>query len=336
MNLKLLGVWTTPWQADSLLGALACTWARSRGANALQRDFLDPWLAGEPPFVVSDAFPGHSLPAPASVSLWWDWPADKRKEVKKRRWLTMADFRRAQRGERPTLESVPVVARDHVRLRNSVSRVTDAAGSRGELFEIPYSDLSEPDQGLSIYVRASRLGMNALMEALEMLGRTGYGADASVGHGSFEVEEGPRPCPELVDVPDADGFVSLSTYQPASADPVDGFWRVFVKYGKLAPEFHDTAVFKRPQVMLEAGACFRTGGPPGPYYGGPIGPDRLLAPADRRALAAHGIHPVQAAFGLAVPVRWLSTTSGRPASPAAQSAAPRAYGATCRNTRDTR
>lgn len=88
LNLKLLGVWTTPWQADSLLGALACTWARSRGANALQRDFLDPWLAGEPPFVVSDAFPGHSLPAPASVSLWWDWPADKRKEVKKRRWLT--------------------------------------------------------------------------------------------------------------------------------------------------------------------------------------------------------------------------------------------------------
>ena len=311
--LKPLGVWTTPWQADSLLGALACSWARSRGPAALQRDFLDPWLAGEPLFVLSDAFPGDSLPIPAAVPLWWDWPADRRKEVKKRRWLTAADFRRVQHGEQPALERVSVSVRGHVRLRNAISRVTDTAGGGGELFEVPYSDLNEPGQGLSIYVRASRRGIDVLMQALESLGRTGYGADASVGHGGFELPEEPRPCPALDDVPGAGGFISLSTWQPAPADPVDGLWRVFVKYGKLAPEFHATAVFKRPQVMLEAGACFHTGGPPRPHYGGAIGPDRLLAPADRRSLAALDVHPMQAAFGLAVPTRWLSARSGRPA-----------------------
>ena len=319
LNLKPLGVWTTPWQADSLMGALACSWARSYGPDALRRDFLDPWLAGEPPFVVSDAFPGDSLPAPHGLSLWWDWPVEKRKEVKKGRWLTPADFLLVQRGQRPALDPTSVHFRDHVRLRNSVSRITGAAGHDGGLFEVPYSDLSEPDRGLNIYVRASRSGMKTLMQALGMLGRTGYGADASVGHGGFELNEGPQPCPELVDVPAADAFISLSTYQPVATDPVDGFWRILVKYGKLAPEFHDTAVFKRPQVMLQAGACFQTGSFPRPYYGGPIGPDRLLAPADRQSLAILGVHPVQAAFALAVPARWQPTKRGLSGSPGVHS-----------------
>ena len=55
LRLRPLGAWTTPWQADSLLGAVAVTWARAYGVGALMRDLIEPWLAGEPPFVVSDA-----------------------------------------------------------------------------------------------------------------------------------------------------------------------------------------------------------------------------------------------------------------------------------------
>ena len=87
---------------------------------------------------------------------------------------------------------------------------------------------------------------------------------------------------------------------------MEGYWRAFVKYGKLAPELHANAVFKRPQVMLEPGASFRTTGAPKPFYGGPIGSDRLLSPQARKSLDAVGVHPVQAAFALAVPIRWQS------------------------------
>lgn len=306
LTLKPLGVWTTPWQADSLLGAMACAWARSRGQDALRRDFLEPWLAHEPLFVVSDAFPGDSLPAPASLPLWWDWPAEKRKNVKKHRWMTVADFRRVQEGKKPNLEDPGISIQDRVRLRNTVSRVSNTAGDGGELFEVPFSNLSRADAALTVFVRAATGGMRILVEALEMLGWTGYGADASVGHGGFELNGDQTHCHELDNVPDADGFISLSTFQPAAADPVDGFWRLFVKYGKLAPEFHSTAVFKRPQVMLAAGACFRTKRLPKPFYGAPIGPERLLSKNARESLAAHGIHPLQAAFGLAVPVTWQS------------------------------
>lgn len=312
LRLRPAGVWTTPWQADSLLGAMACEWARSRGQEALRRDFLDPWLAGEPPFVVSDAFPGSSLPAPAALPLWWDWSPEQRKPVKQIRWLSTDDFSRVQHCKMPLLETPRVATQDHVRLRNAVSRATNSAGDRGELFEVPFSDFDfnlsrsvDAEAYLTIFARAIGKGdEEVLMEALEMLGHTGYGADASVGHGAFEIDRALTPCPELDQVPGADGFVTLSTFQPRAGDPGEGFWRVFVKYGKFAPELHDTAIHKRPQVMLEPGACFRTGSAPKPFYGGPIGPERLLSPPACESLAATGVHPVQAAFALAVPIVW--------------------------------
>ena len=307
LRLRPLGIWTTPWQADSILGALAVAWTRSYGPEALRRDFLGPWLAHEPPFVISDAFPGDSLPAPASLALpMWKWPPEKFKEVKNLQWLSRAGFRTAQLGMRPMLEDVPgVEIRSHVRMRNLVSRDTSAvSGVGGELYPVSYSDLSLPGAGLTLYARATESGLDILTEALEILGRTGYGARASTGHGGFEMEGRPALSSELDDVPNPDGFVSLSTFQPASTDPVEGYWRSFVKYGKLAPEFHADAVFKRPQVMLEPGACFHTGGAPRSFYGNAIGPDRLLSPGDRERLARRDVHPVQAAFALAVPIVW--------------------------------
>ena len=308
LKLKPLGVWTTPWQADSLLGAMACAWARFRGLDALRRDFLDPWLAREPRFVISDAFPGDSMPTPSCLPIWWSWPVDERKKVKKQQWMTEVDFCRIQEGIKPKLEDPSISIRDRVRLRNTISRVSNTTSPGGELFEVPFSNLSRFDGDLTLFARAANGGMRILMEALKMLGRTGYGADASVGHGGFELDGDPTPCPKMDSVPGSDGFISLSTFQPTTTDPTEGFWRLFVKYGKLAPEFHATAVFKRPQIMLRAGACFRTYRPPKPFYGGTIGPERLLSKGARKLLAVRGIHPVQAAFGLAVPMIWKEKT----------------------------
>ena len=304
IRLRPLGAWTTPWQADSLMGALAVTWARAHGPEALRRDLLDRWLAHDPPFVISDAFPGDSLPAPANLAL-WDWPEEQRKTVKKLRWLSPAGFSAAQRGLRPELDpDLQSPMRDAIRLRNSVSRSVMSAGADGgQLFPIPYTTLTAADGHLSIYARCAD-NLDMLVEALTLLGMVGFGADASVGHGGFELVGSPEPCPELADVPDANGFVSLSTYQPAPDDPTNGAWRTFVKYGTLAPEFHDVAVFKRPQVMLEAGATFRTSGAPNPFYGSVISSERLLGTGQREALAARGVNPVQAAFALALPLHW--------------------------------
>lgn len=286
------------------MGALAVTWARAHGPEALQRDLLEPWLSNEPPYVISDAFPGDALPVPANLAL-QDWPEEQRKEVKRLRWLSPAGFASVQKGDKPELaEGRQSSVRDGIRLRNSVSRAGNSVGGDGgQLFPVPYSALTAPHEGLSIYARGHD-GLDMLVESLTLLGLTGYGADASVGHGGFDIIGDPEPCPELADVQGANGFVTLSTFQPSMGDPPDGVWRTFVKYGTLAPEFHDVAVFKRPQVMLEAGAAFHTLGSPKPFYGGAITSTYLLGAGAREALAVRGVHPVQAAFALAVPLNW--------------------------------
>lgn len=307
MKIDPLGPWITPWQADSLLGALAVSWMRSHGVDALRRDFLDPWLAGEPRFVVSDAFPGDSLPAPASLDLpVWGWRDEERRDIKRCRFLPRKSFRNVQKGIKPDLKTPPGVSIEtHVMMRNSISRSTDTAMEGDGLFEVSHSKLSDPEAHLTLYARSDKEGLDMLVKSLELLGQTGFGARASTGYGGFEVSGAPEPCPELDDVPGADGFISLSTYQPAASDPVEGYWRSFIKYGKMTSEFHhiDT-VFKRPQVMLEPGACFRSNGSRKPFYGGVIGTEHLLSDGDREKLATQDVHPVQAAFALAVPMVW--------------------------------
>ena len=273
ITLRPARVWTTDWRADTLLGALAAVWARFQGAAALRRDFLEPWPAGEPPFVISDAFPEGTLPAPA-------------------------------------LDAVPSIdIKTGFRMRNSIDRTAGTAGAAGgNLFQTAYSRLNDPDAALHLYARTNAPGQSILMEALRLLGQTGFGANAAIGFGSFDLDGEPASCPELDDVFNADGFISLSTFQPAPSDPVDGFWRMFVKYGKLAPEFqrlHPQAAFKMPQVMLESGACFRTGESPLPFYGGAIGPERLFPRAVVQALAEREVTPVQPAFALALPMAWV-------------------------------
>lgn len=318
LRLKPTGVWTTPLQADSLLGSLAVTWVRWHGVDALKRDFLEPWLAGEPRFVISDAFPANALPAPASLPLpIWDWPANRRKAVKQIEWLSPSAFSAMQRGERPDLDESAsyidkgVSIEKGVRMRNEVDRSSDSAGGEGgNLFTAPYQDLSNHESHLTIYARADTGGMDILVRSLELLGMTGFGARATAGHGGFDLDGDPEACPDLDDVPSADAFVSLSTYQPAPSDPVDGYWRSFVKYGKMAPEFHGAnIIFKRPQIMLRAGACFRTGQAPNPYYGGVIPSERLLSDGNRQRLADRDIHPVQGAFALALPMVWKEEVS---------------------------
>ena len=311
-ELKPHGVWATDtgWQADTLMGALANAYARRDGPDFLRIFLLEPWLDGKPPFVISDAFPGDMLPAPAALAL-RKWPAEQRKEVKKLRWLSPNQFRVMQEGGKIDLAEKPGEPfKSGVQMRNTIDRTAGTAGAAGgNLFQTAYTHLSDPHTRLSLYARTTSDGSELLNDGLKMLAETGFGAYAAVGYGGFDLDLGEcqAPCPALDDVPGADGFISLSTFQPAPSDPTDGFWRMFIKYGKLAPEFHHIhrqAAFKLPQIMLEPGACFRTGGRPAPFYGGAIGPERLFTDEVRQALAKHDVTPVQPAFALAVPMVW--------------------------------
>lgn len=320
-QLRPLAAWRTPWQADTLAGLLCWTAARLGERDLLEDGITAPALRGEPPFVLSDAFPGDLLPIPAALRL-RDWPEAHRKAVKRARWLSREAFLRARQGQPVKADELlpetdwvhapsggrrqpaaspaaPLLARE--RLRNTLDRATQGTPARGGLWPSLETWLHPRHDFLSVYARVTDNFAPHLHRLLRALASTGFGADASAGLGQFELTAEPEPA-DWLDTPAAaaPGCVTLSTFQPAPTDPADGLWEAFLKYGKLGPDFGLENVFKRPLLMLRPGACF-AGATNRPFLGRAVPMHELLPPDAAEALHARGRRAVHLAFGLAVP-----------------------------------
>src|SRR5438270_6952445 len=257
--------WMTPWHADTLAGYLCWTYARTAGEDALLRDIMTPALAGEPLFVLSDASPGDLLPVPTVLHL-RDWAASERKDVRRARWLQPDSFRRAQ--TRRHLKASELLLDDvfysYAHVRNTLDRLTDTTGEAGSLFSLGETVFNEESRllgaadYLSVYARVADRFEDTLLELFRQAASVGFGADVSVGKGHFDLASDLEAVDWLDDLgKEPNGFISLSTFQPGNDDPTEGLWDAFTTFGKTAPDLGLDNVFKRPLIMLRAGACFR-------------------------------------------------------------------------------
>ncbi len=307
--------WLTPWQSDTVGGLLCWVCARTLGARVLNERIIEPAVNGDPPFVVSDAFPEDWLPVPASVLL-LPWPAEERKAVKRARWVGRAAFRQVQRGCRPQVSDLVLepLVHEYVQVRNAIRRGAGNATGDGGLFPTYERTLgldlqNRPLEYLTIYLRVRPDDSEFLLTLFHELAAWGFGADRSVGKGQFRVAGGLEQVAELDDVTEPTGCAVLSTFQPNRSDPTDGAWRAFTKYGKLGPDFGLENVFKRPLVLLRPGACFGSTVHRA-WLGRAIPADELLAPDVAAHVSRANAKIVHWGFGLAVPIRWRHTAIG--------------------------
>ena len=311
IQLRPRSPWRTPWQADTLLGLLCVTAARTRGTDFLKDRLLDPMRAGSPPFVVSDAFPGQLLPFPTVLRV-ADIPATAdRKALKRARWLRRDDFLEARAGQVPAFGRwLPDPFQDDLRRHNTLGRDSDSSLEEGGLFarqERTWTRTTDPsERSLTIFARVRRDNdLDLLLELLLELALTGYGADVATGRGQFDLLGDAVPDPELdAPPPGSNGLVCLSTFQPAPGDPTDGFWEAFPKFGKLGPDLGvaDVRVRKHTLILFRPGACFRAAAPR-PFLGRELAMDLVLPPQTAETLRQRGIHILHLVYGLTIPAR---------------------------------
>jgi len=308
LRLRPCSPWRTPWQADTLTGVLCVTAARIHGPDFLRDNLIEPMLAGSPPFILSDAFPGNLLPLPVAARL-ADVPADRVKSLKRARWIGHTDFLSLIAGAK---QSIPwdrllpdsAVFRCDTRRHNTLARDSDASLEEGGLFSRPDTRLRSSNSAdhLTLYFRAAdEQATDLFLDLLHELALTGFGADIATGRGQFDVLGDPEPMPNLdAPPPGANALICLSTFQPAPADPVDGLWEVFPKFGKLGPDLGLADIRKKTLIMFRPGACF-CANPTRPFVGRALPMDLILSEASAADLRERGIKIIHPAFGLTVP-----------------------------------
>lgn len=224
IRLRPRSPWRTPWQADTLNGAL--------------------------------------LPLPVAARL-APVPQDQVKSVKRAKWVSREDFLSFAAGDTqhvPWDRCLPeeAVIKEDTRRHNTLARDSDTSLENGGLFSRPDIHLKAGIDHFTLYFRtANEQGTELLLDLLHELALTGFGADTATGRGQFDLLAEPDSVPELdTRRPNANALVCLSTFQPAPTDPTDGFWEVFPKFGKLGPDLGLTDVRKKTLMMFHLGACF--------------------------------------------------------------------------------
>jgi CRISPR-associated protein Csm4 len=291
VRLRPLSATLSPWQADTLFGHW-CWLIRYEEGEAELGTFLEPYLAGEPPIVLSNGFPEEWLPRPILPPRLRAASRKKTDQVeamqaakagKDVRFVSLDDFNDLCRGDEVLLTTSPDVVLQRTELKNLINRLTGTTASfeiegqevggtlfdRQELAYVYRTDLLREPLDVSIYVKAADEGWATKAEDLfRRLARSGYGAKKTVGYGQFEVVGEIERFDGFAELDDANGFVSLSNWVPARGDPQVGFYDTLVKYGKLGEELAVSEnPFKFPLTMLTAGSSFYAEGEVRDYYG---------------------------------------------------------------------
>lgn len=251
----------TPFQADTIFGHLCWIMAYREGNKGLE-EFLTPFKKGNPPFLISDGFPGDLLPKPLSADINIENPND-RKEMKRVDFVSIEDFNYVRLG-RPIKPKIHYgLFESIVTFHNTIDRQTNRTLSEGGLYRL--EEISTPI--ITIYVKVtSDVWKELIVSLFNDLSKVGYGRKKSIGKGQFSVGETVEF--EFPPVEKANGFVTISNFCPGVDDPMEGSYKTFIKYGKLGEEFTFCGnPFKRPLVMIKTGSIFNTVGQPKEYYG---------------------------------------------------------------------
>jgi CRISPR-associated protein Csm4 len=294
VKFKLKSWVASAWQSDTIFGHLCWGMRYLQGVEKLQ-DFLQAYQREQPPLILSNGFPGDFLPVPLRPVLSFDASLpleeqklayDKIKASKKIRYLSLADFNRVLAGEKAEMKNKPPTEFQRVTVKNQLNRITDTTGQEGNLYNFEEQYCAE----ISIYLKVEDSFVKQAQELFSYIATSGYGKRKSIGYGQIE-DYTFESFAGFSSPASPDGYVSLSNFVPSQTDPVKGSWRTITKYGKMGEEYSlEDHVFKRPLIMLEAGATFHDS-PVRDFYGCLV---KNLNPSYPEA--------VQYAFALPVPM----------------------------------
>ena len=235
----------TPLMGDTLFGQI-CWAIRYLYGNSRLNELLENYKT-EPFLIISDSMPNGYLPKPSLPSSFLGEDSKKKKDNRKKIWLTLdelqnGDFLKARRDEDIDNEDETIVT-----IRNSINYKTFK--TEKDRFT-PYGEVEIKLSPKDVYflIDEKSFTLKKLEESLGFVKDMGYGKDTTIGKGRFEFS----PFEEVNLKRESTTFMSLSPFSPQGLKCKDIFYEPFTKFGKHGAELANKNPFKRPLLLANS------------------------------------------------------------------------------------
>lgn len=223
--------------SDTLFGALCWCWTLLTGKEPT--DFLQPFLDGKPPFVLSSAFPFWQeilfVPQPP-VPLPVKGDEQFKRDVQKVSFLSLRALEQMSQRDLDQHELTLLARTRLLALRDEADQLDDADKDPWTVMQVPRVTLDRStsaseifhagrlvfakDSGLYLLVRVVEPGAVVTLEALfRLMGDEGLGGERSCGYGFFESQFAEI----TLNLPETSTKLLLSLYNPKDALELEQF-----------------------------------------------------------------------------------------------------------------
>lgn len=278
-----LSAFATSLKGDTLFGQL-CWAIRNRYGEQRLHECVKGYRQNQPFVVVSDAFPKGYLPLPKLPSFHYKsegYPDCK--ALKKRNWLPISGVAKpidewqlaAVNAKTINAGNTSALSERHAQPHNTINRQTNTTGENGFA---PYAVEQEwfaPALQWTLYLLLdpTKISLEECKQCLQDIGDFGYGKDASIGMGKFEIIEFVEQALPAQSIGNACLTLAPCAPQGLGFDAENSYYQLFTRFGRHG----DIAVhqegkpFKNPILLAQTAAVFDTPPPSSGFIGQGIG-----------------------------------------------------------------
>jgi len=238
----------TSLKGDTLFGQMCWAIRYTFGEKRLESLLSD--YENSPFLVVSDGFLSGYLPKPTMPMTLLGEDSEKKKENRKKIWLTLDELQKGDFAKARTDKELNNNKKPKAIVKNSLNYQTFRTDDSGAFAPYAEEETDLSPQDIYFLIDESRFKIEELKQAFTMLSKMGYGKNSSIGKGNFtfgdfekiEFENGSKT------------FMTLSPSVIEGQGIATCYYEPFARFGKHGADLANKNPFKKPILMADSGA----------------------------------------------------------------------------------
>jgi len=269
---------TTP-KGDTLFGYFCWMLAEMDGSSELTK-LLKGYTNGKPFAIFSDFLAGNRIlfPPVPNAYLGIEFDPQERKAFKRKRAISIEKLNELgnviDKRSKEACEDISITTpKESIHMRNSLSRIIGTTGENFDPFASKRFDLEENRGTIYVLLDTNRMSEEKFTNILNIMGKSGFGKDATIGRGRFSVD---KIEPIKWENKGYNAILTLSPSILSGQEFKEAYYEPFTRFGKHGGLLSHGIVWKNPILMADSFALVRVENLP-KFIGKGLGGDGSLS-----------------------------------------------------------